>query len=60
MVAHWLKSDSDPSDTWAETATLCLPEANRSDSVVAEIPLTSPLAPSGTGVEPSLIRFGIP
>jgi hypothetical protein len=31
-MAHFLKSDSDPSDVWAETATLCFPELNRIDS----------------------------
>jgi hypothetical protein len=42
MMALFLKSDSDPSGVWAETATVCLPGSNRIDSVVAEIPLGRP------------------
>jgi hypothetical protein len=60
MIEQSLKFDSDPSGAWAATATLCFPESNRNGSVVAEIPLRSPLAPVGTGIEPNFTRFGIP
>src|SRR5208282_5462054 len=60
IVLHLLKSDSMLFGICAETAIMCLPGLNKSDSLVPEIPLTSPVAPDGTGIEPSLTRFGIP
>jgi len=60
IVVQLLKSDSMPFGICAETAIMCLPGRNKSDSLVPEMRLTSPVAPGGTGIEPSLTRFGIP
>lgn len=60
IMVHFLKSDSRPLGICAETANLCLPGPNRNDSVLPEMPLTSPVAPAGTGIEPIFSAFAIP